>query len=66
MTCLLYEPGTKKLLMKSLEPSKILKHASTYKYAVSLCMTILHVSVSSKSQFIKNGFHLKRSNLLLK
>ena len=56
MTCLLYELGTKKLFMKSLEPSKILKHASitsTYKYAVFLFMTILHVSVSSKSQFTK-------------
>ena len=45
MTCLLYELGTKKLFMKSLEPSKNLTHVSitsTYKYVVSLFMTILH------------------------
>ena len=56
MTCLLYELGTKTFLMKSLELSKIFKHVSittTYKYAVSLFMTVLHVSVSSKCQFIK-------------
>ena len=56
MTCLLYEVGIKKLLMKSLELSKIFKHVSitsTYKLAVSPFMTTLHVSVSSKCQFIK-------------